>query len=122
MIRSIYFCLLTYCSNLIGSDLRELKTSLTRSLLDQIFTLPIFWQKATNFPPTATHALDFGPGGLSGIGPLTGRNLEGRGVRVLVLGEKGKNSAEVYDVKNVKYEDWWGKKWAPRLVKTRSVS
>jgi enoyl reductase-like protein len=38
---------------------------------------------------------------------------------VLVLGEKGKNGAEVYDAKTVKYEDWWNKKWVPRLVKTR---
>ena len=98
--------------------MRSLKTSLTRSLCDQIFTSPIHWVKATEFPETATHALDFGPGGLSGIGPLTARNLEGRGVRVIVLGEKGKGGAELYDASKVKYEDWWSKKWTPKLVKT----
>ncbi|KAF8314904.1 hypothetical protein DL93DRAFT_2166952, partial [Clavulina sp. PMI_390] len=102
-----------------GSDLRSLTTSLTRSICDQTFIFPLNWTKATSFPETATHAVDFGPGGLSGIGPLTARNLEGRGVRVVVLGEKGKGAAELYDSHAVKFEDWWSKKWAPRLVKTR---
>ena len=106
----------------IGDDLRHLSTSLTQSLCDQIFTQPIHWTLATQFPETATHAIDFGPGGLSGIGPLTARNLEGRGVRVLVVGEKGKGGAELYDSREVKYEQWWEKKWAPALVKTRFVS
>ena len=60
--------------------MRELKSSVTCSLCDQIFTSPIHWPKATNFSKTATHAndaIDFGPGGLSGIGPLTARNLDG---------------------------------------------
>jgi hypothetical protein len=67
------------------------------SLCDQIFTSPIQWTAATNFPETATHAIDFGPGGTSGIGPLTARNLDGRGVRVIIVGDKGKGGAEVYD-------------------------
>ncbi|KAF9467993.1 fatty acid synthase [Collybia nuda] len=101
-----------------GSDLRDLKTSITQSLCDQIFTSPIHWSKATNFPETATHAIDFGPGGLSGIGPLTARNLDGRGVRVIVAGDRGKGDAELYDALTVKYEDWWSKKWSPSLVRT----
>lgn len=109
------------CSLFTGSDLSQLSTSLTRSLCDQIFTKPIHWSEATRFPPTATHAVDFGPGGLSGIGSLTARNLEGRGVRVIVVGEKGKGSTELYDAETIKYEEWWSKKFAPRLVKTRSV-
>ncbi|KAI0354349.1 hypothetical protein OH77DRAFT_1437439 [Trametes cingulata] len=72
-----------------GTDLPT-EGSLTRALCDQIFTLPIHWSKATNFPQTATRAVDFGPGGLSGIGPLTARNLEGRGVCVIVAGGKAK--------------------------------
>ena len=96
-----------------------MKTSVTRSLCDQIFTQPIHWTAATNFPETATHAVDFGPGGLSGIGPLTARNLEGRGVRVVVVGEKGKGGVELYDSQEVKREQWWSKKWSPALVKTR---
>ncbi|KAJ6624064.1 fatty acid synthase [Mycena sp. CBHHK59/15] len=101
-----------------GSDLRQLSTSITRSLCEQIFTKPIHWSTATNFPESATHAVDFGPGGLSGIGPLTAKNLDGRGVRVIVLGDRAKGDAELYDSQNVKYEEWWGKKFAPGLVKT----
>ena len=78
----------------VGSDMRELKSSITRSLCEQIFTSPIHWSKATNFPETATHAIDFGPGGLSGIGPLTVRNLDGYGIRVIVTGDKGKGRSE----------------------------
>ncbi|PFH52946.1 hypothetical protein AMATHDRAFT_138867 [Amanita thiersii Skay4041] len=102
-----------------GSDIRGLDSSITRSLCDQIFTSPIHWTKATNFPDTATHAIDFGPGGLSGIGPLTARNLDGRGVRVIVVGERSKGELELYDTSNVRYEEWWSKKWMPGLIKTR---
>ncbi|KAI0077780.1 fatty acid synthase [Panus rudis PR-1116 ss-1] len=101
-----------------GADLCTLEGSLTKSLCDQIFTLPIHWTKATNFPETATHAIDFGPGGLSGIGPLTSRNLEGRGVRTIVLGDKAKGTAELFDAQSVKREEWWSKKFTPGLVKT----
>ncbi|OBZ72637.1 Fatty acid synthase subunit beta [Grifola frondosa] len=101
-----------------GSDLRSHPTPLTRVLCDQIFTLPIHWVKATNFPPTATHAIDVGPGGLSGIGPLTARNLEGRGVRIVVAGDKAKGPAELYDATKVRREEWWSKKFMPNLVKT----
>ncbi|KAH0585247.1 hypothetical protein H2248_008491 [Termitomyces sp. 'cryptogamus'] len=101
-----------------GSDLRALSTSITRSLCDQIFTLPIHWSKATDFSETATHAIDFGPGGLSGIGPLTARNLDGRGVRVIIAGDRGKGDAELYSGTEVIYEDWWSKKWSPSLVRT----
>jgi fatty acid synthase subunit alpha len=99
--------------------MRQLSTSITRSICDQIFTSPMQWTAATNFPETATHAIDFGPGGLSGIGPLTARNLDGRGVRVIVVGDKGKGDAELYDSQNIRYEEWWSKKWGPKLVRTR---
>lgn len=105
----------------IGKDLRVSKTSITRSLCNQIFTSPIHWTEATNFPKSATHALDFGPGGLSGIGPLTARNFDGRGVRVIVIGERGKGDAELYDSTTVQREDNWGEKYAPRLVQSRYV-
>ena len=105
-----------YCS---GSDFRNLKTSVTCSLCDQIFIKPIDWTKATGFPESATHAVDFGPGGISGIGPLTARNLDGRGVRVIVVGEHSKGDAELSECASVKYEDWWSKKWSPGLVRTR---
>jgi fatty acid synthase subunit alpha len=101
-----------------GTDLRECNESLTRSLCDQIFTQPIHWTTATAFPETATHVVDFGPGGLSGIGSLTARNMEGRGIRTIIIGEKGKGASELYRVAGVSYEAWWNKTFAPRLVKT----
>ncbi|KAH7884386.1 hypothetical protein F5I97DRAFT_1968464 [Phlebopus sp. FC_14] len=101
-----------------GSDMRKVPTSITRSLCDQIFTSPIHWDLATGFPESATHVIDFGPGGLNGIGPLTARNLDGRGVRVIILGDKGRGEAELFDAEDVQYEAWWSKKYAPKLVKT----
>jgi fatty acid synthase subunit beta len=100
--------------------MRELSASTTGSLCDQIFTSPIQCSTATNFPESATHAINFGPGGLSGIGPLTARNLDG--VRVIILGDKGKGDTELYDSQNVRYEEWWSKKWGPQLVRTRYAS
>lgn len=104
-----------------GSDLRSLTTSLTASLAEQVLTRPIHWTKATAFPASATHAIDFGPGGASGIGPLTARNLEGRGVRVVVPGERGKLGSEIYAAEGTKQETKWVERWSPKLVKTRSV-
>jgi fatty acid synthase subunit alpha, fungi type len=104
-----------------GSDLSKLSTDITRLLCEQIFMMPIHWAKATNFPETATHAVDSGPGGMSCIGLLTARLLEGRGVRVVIAGDKGKGGAELYNSEGVKYKQWWSKNWLPSLVKTRSV-
>jgi fatty acid synthase subunit alpha, fungi type len=65
------------------------------------------------------NAVDCCPGGLSGIGPLTARNLDGRGVRVVIVGDKGKGDSELYGSQNVRYEEWWSKKWGPQLVHIR---
>ena len=105
----------------IGFDMHELKSSITCSLCNQIFTSPIHWSKATNFSETVTHAIDFGLGGLSGIGPLTARNFNGRGVHVIILGDKGKGEAELLNSLNIQYESCWNKKWAPGLVRTSNA-
>lgn len=42
----------------IGADLRELMTSPTRSLGEQASTPPLHWANATDFPRTATPAVD----------------------------------------------------------------
>ena len=91
---------------------------LTKLLCELIFTKAIHWTKACNFPETATHAIDFSPGGLSGCGPMTARNLDSHGVRVIV-GDKSKGIAELFDAREVKREEWWSKKYTPGLVKTR---
>jgi len=63
------------------------------------------WTAVMNFPETATHAVDFGPGGLSGIGPLTARNLDGCGVCIIVIGNKGIGDAELYNSQNIRYDE-----------------
>ena len=103
---------------ILGSDMRETKSFLTRSLCEQIFTSPIHWTKATNFPETATHAIDFGPGGLSGIGPLTAKNFEGRGVRVIVAGDKGKGDAELFCSLGVKSKSGGARSGHPAWFRT----
>ncbi|KAI8318728.1 hypothetical protein GQ54DRAFT_280477, partial [Martensiomyces pterosporus] len=48
-------------------------------------SLPVNWPVATDHAGT-THIVDFGPGGLSGFGSLTFRNVEGQGVSVICAG------------------------------------
>jgi fatty acid synthase subunit alpha len=104
---------------LLGSDLRTQTGLLTRSVCDEILPQPLHWPKTTDLSQCATHAVDFDAGGVSGIGPLTARNLDGRGVRVIVIGEKGKGHAEFYSVRGMKSEQSWIKKSTLSLVKAR---
>ena len=92
--------------------------SISTSLADQIFTKHIHWGVACNFPSTATHCVDFGPGGASGVGFLVSRVTEGRGVRVVLVGDKGKSAAELYDSVKIRREPVWAKEWSPKLVRT----
>ena len=46
---------------------------------------PVHWEAATAFPG-ATHILDFGAGGISGLGVLTHRNKDGIGVCIIIAG------------------------------------
>ncbi|KAI1394207.1 beta subunit of fatty acid synthase [Hypoxylon trugodes] len=110
-----------------GADLREeVKGNIVPSLIRMITRDPVNWEKATVFPE-ATHVLDFGPGGISGLGILTSRNKEGTGVRVILAGtidgaaqEVGFKS-ELFDRDEehaVVYANDWVKEYGPRLVKT----
>ncbi len=60
-------------------------TTLFPDLSRMITADSVEWEKATVFP-NATHILDFGPGGISGLGVLTNRNKDGTGVRVILAG------------------------------------
>jgi fatty acid synthase subunit alpha, fungi type len=93
--------------------MRETKSSLTKLLCELIFTKPIHWTKASscNFPETVTHALDFGHDGLSGCGPTAAHSLDGHGRRVVIVGNKSKGTVELFDGQNIRYEEWWGKKY-----------
>jgi malonyl CoA-acyl carrier protein transacylase len=109
-----------------GRDLRSSSEQhgqgeLVKELFDQIFTSPIHWSEATKFNNDATHVVDFGTGGQSGIGSLTARETEGKGLRVVVAstGTNGRNVEEVYSSTKLKAENKWMDKFGPRLVKTR---
>jgi fatty acid synthase subunit beta len=112
-----------------GVDLREeIKGDIVPTLVRMITRDTVNWEKATAFPD-ATHVVDFGPGGISGLGILTNRNKEGTGVRVILAGvldgsvqDVGYKS-ELFDrdeERAVILADNWVKEYGPRLIKTSS--
>lgn len=110
-----------------GKDIREDKAAnIVPALIRMITQDPVNWEQATVFP-NATHVLDFGPGGISGLGVLTNRNKEGTGVRVILAGTMDATNTEVgykpelFDRDSehaVKYAVDWVKEHGPKLVKT----
>lgn len=109
-----------------GEDLRQkVSGNIVPALVRLITRDPVNWEKATVFPE-ATHILDFGPGGLSGLGTLTSRNKEGTGVRVILAGSIDGTTSEVgykselFDRDEehaVKYAIDWVKEYGPKLVR-----
>ena len=97
--------------------MRKSTESITASLCEQIIHRPIFWAKATDFPTSPTHFIDFGPGGAGGIGPLTARNFEGKGAVSILM---GKNS-ELYESQSFRSSDRWSDVWSPKLIRLRYV-
>ena len=66
-----------------GKDLRSIKeANVVPELIRMITFTPLHWKAATTFP-NATHILDFGPGSALGIGFLTQKLKDGRGVRII---------------------------------------
>ncbi|EAT90379.2 hypothetical protein SNOG_02167 [Parastagonospora nodorum SN15] len=110
-----------------GKDIRDDGSdNIVPRLVRMITSDSVEWEKATVFPK-ATHILDFGPGGISGLGVLTNRNKDGTGVRVILAGAiDGQNpevgyKPEIFDRDSehaVKYAVDWVKDHGPRLVKT----
>ena len=109
-----------------GADIRQEEDNIVLALARMITQDPVVWEKATVFP-SATHIVDFGPGGISGIGVLTNRSKDGTGVRVILAGAMdGTNTeigykTELFDRDEehaVKYAVDWVKEHGPRLVKT----
>ncbi|KAK4493919.1 hypothetical protein PRZ48_015105 [Zasmidium cellare] len=109
-----------------GEDLREKKgANITAALVKMICQEQVLWEKATVMP-NATHILDFGPGGISGLGVLTNRNKDGTGVRVILAGTMDGTNTEVgykpeifdRDAEHaVKYAVDWLKEYGPKLAK-----
>ena len=111
-----------------GADLRQVNGNIVPTLVRLITHDPVNWEKATVFPK-ATHILDFGPGGISGLGVLTSRSKDGTGVRVILAGAINGTSSEVgykpemFDRDEehaVRYAVDWVKEHGPKLVKTSS--
>ncbi|TLD37351.1 beta subunit of fatty acid synthase [Venturia nashicola] len=109
-----------------GKDIREEKLdNIVPALVRMITQDAVNWEKATVFP-MATHILDFGPGGISGLGVLTNRNKEGTGVRVILAGAIDGTNVEVgykpelFDRDSehaVQYAADWVKDHGPKLVR-----
>ncbi|KAK9470420.1 acyl transferase domain-containing protein [Dipodascopsis tothii] len=110
-----------------GHDIRDTSavedSEVVPRLVKLVTSLPVNWEIATSF--TATHILDFGPGGVSGLGVLTHRNKDGTGVRTILAGalegtlpELG-YKPELFDREEgaVKFAIDWVKEFAPKLVK-----
>ncbi|KAL9037670.1 MAG: hypothetical protein Q9180_003588, partial [Flavoplaca navasiana] len=109
-----------------GKDIRKEGGNIVAALVRMITQDPVKWETATAFP-NATHVVDFGPGGISGLGVLTNRIKEGTGVRVILAGAiDGTNTEvgykpELFDRDEehaVKYAVDWVKEHGPKLVKT----
>ena len=110
-----------------GEDIRTRhEKNIVPSLVRMICKDTVNWEQATVMP-SATHILDFGPGGISGLGVLTNRNKDGTGVRVILAGTMdGTNSEvgykpEIFDrdaEHAVKYAVDWVKEYGPKLTKT----
>lgn len=110
-----------------GNDLRESSVqNVVPELIRMITRDPVNWEVATKFPK-ATHILDFGPGGISGLGVLTNRNKDGTGVRVVLAGTMDGSNVEVgykpelFDRDEehaVKYAPNWVDQFGPKLART----
>ncbi|KAI8805920.1 hypothetical protein BJ742DRAFT_774644 [Cladochytrium replicatum] len=108
-----------------GEDLRN-NERLTLSLVEQICVQAVHWELATS--AKATHILDFGPGGASGVGGLTYRNKEGTGVHVVLAGVLEASSGlldttQIYDSDpaSVQFAPNWAELYRPRLLRIAST-
>ena len=109
----------------LGENYQTYSDNLNHRLIECITTLPVMWERATNFK--LTHMLEFGPGGVSGLGVLTHRNKVGSGTRVILAGTLDAPTAEddfgfkqeIFNFYNVKYAPNWLAEFAPKLVKTK---
>jgi len=110
-----------------GEDLSRYDSNLVPEMVRMITEEVIDWPAATKFR-NATHIIDFGPGGASGIGMLTNRNKEGRGARVILADRPdGVSRAvgyrpELFTQKKdgIRYGSNWAKDFGPRLIRTPS--
>lgn len=110
-----------------GENFQDSKADVTARVIECITQLPVQWEKATNFD--STHILDFGPGGVSGVGVLTHRNKEGTGSRIIIAGAIDLAIDDEYGFKqeifnrstdSVKWAPNWLNEFSPKLIKTKA--
>jgi fatty acid synthase subunit beta, fungi type len=109
-----------------GKDLASSSSNnIVGDLVRMITCDQVEWPKATEFPG-ATHILDFGPGGASGVGVLTNRNKEGTGVRVILAGAVEGMSTEIgyrpeifdRNASSLKWGPLWSRDHASKLIRS----
>lgn len=111
-------------NEILGKDLCNCE-NLTKSLVELICERHVHWRRSIAVD-NLTHIVDFGPGGVSGIGGLTFRNTEGTGVQIVIAGAfDGNNHYLSYkpdmfdsDISSITYSKNWGKDFQPKLVRT----
>lgn len=108
-------------------DYTNTEESITARVVKCITQLSVNWELATNFE--SSHILDFGPGGVSGLGILTHRNKDGTGSRIIIAGTIDSASTddeygfkqEIFkssSSKSIKTAPNWLTEFKPKLVKT----
>ncbi|KAJ2562187.1 fatty acid synthase alpha subunit Lsd1, partial [Coemansia sp. RSA 1813] len=75
-----------------GHDIRS-ETELTRYLLESVCVLQVNWPRAVDPSGGTTHIVDFGPGGITGLGHLAYHIIEGSGIPVICTGALTENAA-----------------------------
>ena len=108
-----------------GMDLAQSNDNLIPVIVRMITEEPVHWMEATSFHD-ASHIIDFGPGGMLGLGVLTNRNKQGTGVRTILVDLiDGLNlevgyKAEFFDPdhRRIRYGRDWARYHGPRLVKS----
>lgn len=110
-----------------GENFQDANNDVTERVVRCITQLPVHWEAATDFD--STHLLDFGPGGVSGLGVLTHRNKEGTGSRVIIAGaidvavdDEYGFKQEIFNksVDSIKWAPNWLTEYAPKLAKTKA--
>ncbi|OBA21038.1 beta subunit of fatty acid synthase [Metschnikowia bicuspidata var. bicuspidata NRRL YB-4993] len=110
-----------------GENFQNSTAEIAARVTECITQLPVHWEDVTQFE--STHLLDFGPGGVSGLGVLTHRNKEGTGSRVIIAGALDVAIDDEYGFKqeifntnadSIKWAPNWLEEFKPKLVKTKA--
>lgn len=99
----------------------------TLRLIEMICIRKLDWAKVLSAHPT-THIIDFGPGGIHGIGKLSYKIVDGSGIQVIILETYSKiysgiqNKNDLLSLKNqdVLFGKNWKREYQPKLCQIRN--